>query len=87
MKRNKKKWSELSRLQQAAVLSGGAVQLLTTASAVKDWFRRPDTEIRGPKWLWLPLLAVQPIGPSAYLKFGRSRSAAAAQQHEAIAGE
>lgn len=71
MARNKKKWSELSRVQKSAIVGGGAIELITTGVALKDWARRPPAQMRGSKPLWLLLFVVQPIGPLAYLKFGR----------------
>jgi hypothetical protein len=44
-----------------------------TATALVDLVRRPAEKVRGPKWLWGMLAAVQPVGPIAYLVCGRRR--------------
>jgi hypothetical protein len=36
-----------------------------------DLYRQPRENVRGPKALWWPIIFVQPVGPVAYLKFGR----------------
>ena len=46
---------------------------LNLASAAKDLATRDASALRGPKVLWMPLLAVQPFGPLAYLLVGRRR--------------
>jgi hypothetical protein len=51
----------------------GSIQLALTAVAGVDLYRRPAEDIRGQKALWWPIIFVQPVGPIAYLKFGRNR--------------
>ncbi len=67
----KKKWSDLSPVQQRLVVLGGAAELVLTGRAVADLVRRPPGEVRGPKTLWAATLVVQPFGPLAYLTIGR----------------
>lgn len=71
MSRRKKKWSDLSPVQQKATIAGGAVELVLTAVALRDLARRPASDVRGPKWLWVLSFVVQPFGPIAYLTRGR----------------
>jgi hypothetical protein len=66
-----RRWSELNRGQRAAVLTLSSVELALTATAVVDLRRRPADRIRGPRWLWWPVLFVQPFGPVSYLIWGR----------------
>jgi hypothetical protein len=48
--------------------------LAFTATALVDLARRPASQIRGPKPLWLLGCFVQPVGPLAYLALGRRKS-------------
>lgn len=67
----RKRWSELSRAQQAAIVAGATVELALTTVAVADLVRRPGPQVRGPKALWALGCLVQPVGPLAYLALGR----------------
>lgn len=67
----KKTWAEMSPLQRKAVVAGGAVELVVTAMAVSDLYRRDASQVRGPKAMWFASFAVQPFGPLGYLLFGR----------------
>ena len=72
---NQKRWSDLSDSQRAAVVVGGAVEIVLTAVALRDLRRRPRTLVRGPKFVWSLACFVQPVGPIAYLLVGRRRAA------------
>ena len=67
-----KQWSDLSGAQQAAVILGGAVEVVLTGIALIDLVRRSPDEVRGPKALWGLALVIQPVGPLAYLVLGRT---------------
>jgi len=67
----KKRWSDLTGRQRAAVLVAASVELALTATALVDLARRPGTQVRGPKARWALGCFVQPVGPVAYLVFGR----------------
>jgi hypothetical protein len=67
------RWSDLRPSTQAAVVVGGAVELVLTTVALRDLRRRPSTAVRGPKWVWALMTFVQPVGPIAYLALGRRR--------------
>lgn len=69
--RGKRTWGDLSAAQRTAVVAAGAVELVVTASAMRDLTRRPAGAVRGPKALWAASMAVQPFGPLAYWAFGR----------------
>ena len=71
MSREKKKWSDLTPTQQKAIIAGGAVEVIVTALALRDLARRPASEVRGRKSLWVLSFVVQPFGPLAYLLRGR----------------
>jgi hypothetical protein len=66
-----KTWREMSPLQRKAVVAGGVVELVLTAIAATDLYRRESSQVRGPKALWFGAFAVQPFGPLGYLLFGR----------------
>jgi len=68
---NKRKWSELTERQRRIVAIGGVVETVLTAVALRDLRRRPSSSVRGPKSLWALASFVQPVGPLAYLLFGR----------------
>jgi hypothetical protein len=67
----KKKWADLSPRQQQAVIVGGVLEILLTAAAVNDLMRRPSSQVRGSKSLWVLSFVVQPFGPLAYFSMGR----------------
>ena len=67
----KKSWSDLTPTQRAAILGGGAVELVLTVVALRDLVRRPSEAVRGPKLLWAASFVVQPFGPLGYLALGR----------------
>lgn len=62
-----KKWSEMSGGQKAFVLTAAGAELALTTVAAVDLIRRPSARVRGRKGLWALSLAVQPVGPIAYL--------------------
>jgi hypothetical protein len=70
----KKRWSDFSASQQTAILVGAAIEAITTFVALADLARRPRAQVRGPKPLWVLACVVQPVGPIAYLAFGRRSS-------------
>ena len=61
----------MSPLQRKAVVAGGVVELVVTAIAATDLYRRDASQVRGPKSLWVAAFAVQPFGPLGYLLLGR----------------
>lgn len=77
MRTSKRKWSDLSAAQQRVIIVAGAVEVVVTAVALRDLARRPASQVRGPKALWVLTFVVQPFGPLAYLAGGRRSTAAA----------
>src|SRR5674476_1511559 len=49
---SKKKWSDFTDTQKAAILLAASVELSLTATALADLVRRPREQVRGPKALW-----------------------------------
>lgn len=76
-KAKKKRWSELTTGQKTAVVLLGTAQIALAAVAVNDLVRRPADQVRGPKLAWAPAMAVNFVGPVAYLCWGRRRPAVA----------
>jgi hypothetical protein len=72
-RRSKKRWSDLSGGQRAAIIAAGTVQVSLLVAALTDLWRRPADQINGSKLAWLPLCFVNFFGPLAYLRFGRKR--------------
>jgi hypothetical protein len=70
----KKRWSDFSGGQRGAILVGTAIEVVLTTVALADLARRPRAQVRGPKPLWVLGSVVQPVGPIAYLVFGRRSS-------------
>jgi len=51
----------------------GVVQLGLLVAALVDIHRRPATQIRGRKRLWVAVAFVNFVGPISYFLFGRRR--------------
>jgi Phospholipase_D-nuclease N-terminal len=74
LKPKKKRWSDFSPRQQAAIVVGAIVELLMTTIALVDLAHRPARQVRGSKFLWLVTFVVQPVGPILYFLAGRRRT-------------
>jgi hypothetical protein len=48
-----------------------ALQLALAGAAWTDLARRPARLVRGPKWIWALVIAVNFVGPLWYLRWGR----------------
>jgi hypothetical protein len=70
MERNQR-WSDLTPRRRAAIVAAGTIEVVLTTVAIVDLSRRPRAQVRGSKLLWLVGCFIQPIGPVAYLRFGR----------------
>jgi phospholipase D-like protein len=68
-----RRWADLSPRARAGVLVLGSVQLSLAAAAWTDLARRPARKVNGPKALWAAVIAVNVVGPLAYLRWGRRR--------------
>jgi hypothetical protein len=58
------------------IIIGAAVETGLKAVALVDLKRRPASEIRGAKWMWVPLLTVvnsAGVAPLTYFLWGRHR--------------
>jgi hypothetical protein len=71
-----KKWSDLSKRSQRLIIAAAVAETILKAAALVDLKRRPASEIRGPKWAWIPAVTlINSFGcaPLAYFAFGRRR--------------
>ena len=64
-----RRWRDLSTGRRRR--RRASVQLVLAAVAIDDLLRRPVEQVRGPKWAWAPAMAVNFVGPIAYLGWGR----------------
>lgn len=70
------KWSDLSPRTRRLIIAGAAVETSLKAAALVDIKRRPASQIRGSKWMWIPAVTVvnsAGLAPLAYFVFGRRR--------------
>jgi hypothetical protein len=74
----RKRWSELSGPQQAAIVAAIVVQEALAAATLWDLRRRPSAQIRGSKKLWVAAAFVNFVGPLTYFTVGRRRGSARA---------
>ena len=65
----------MTEAQRTLVVVGGAVEVVLTTIALVDQARRPAGQVRGPKAAWALAAFVQPVGPIAYLVWGRRAAA------------
>jgi hypothetical protein len=70
--RKKLRWSDLSQVQKALIVTGAAAELVLTAAALRDLNRREPHRVRGSRLLWVLSFVVQPFGPLAYFAVGRT---------------
>lgn len=69
--RKHRKWSDLTQAQRRGIVAAGIVETALTVYGLLDLRRRDRTSVRGPKAAWWPAMFVQPLGPLAYLLWGR----------------
>lgn len=68
---SRRRWRDLTPSQQAAITVSAALQFGLAATAWIDLARRAPAQVRGPKWRWAALIAVNYAGPLAYFRWGR----------------
>ena len=69
----RKRWAELTPAQRAGIVALGTVQV---SLAVRAWWqlaRTPADRVNGPKPLWVPVIAVNFVGPLVWFRWGRRR--------------
>jgi phospholipase D-like protein len=68
--------------QKTAVVVSAAVQFGLAATAWTDLARRAPAQVRGPKWRWAALIAINYAGPIAYFRWGRRQAAEAGERQQ-----
>lgn len=71
---SKKSLNDLTSGQKKGLGILSSIQFLLAGVALVDIWRRPGSEIRGPKAAWTAACAVNFVGPISYFVFGRRRS-------------
>ena len=76
----KLRWKDLSPGTRRLLVAAGVVDVSLKAAALIDIKRRPASEIRGPKVIWAPVVAIvnsAGLIPLSYFAFGRRPSSGA----------
>ncbi|GAA1654611.1 hypothetical protein GCM10009733_060040 [Nonomuraea maheshkhaliensis] len=68
------RWERMSKWQQGLLMALVSVEMALTTGAAVDLAFSPKGAVRGSRGLWWLGISVQPIGPIAYLLWGRRRS-------------
>ena len=69
-------WSDLSPRSRRLLIAAATAEAGLKTAALVDIKRRPASQIRGPKWLWVVVVVlVNSFGgaPISYFLFGRRR--------------
>lgn len=67
----RKYWRDLTAGQRLAFAAMSTVQVGLAAIAWNDLAHRPQEAVKGRKPLWALAIAVNFVGPIAYLRYGR----------------
>jgi hypothetical protein len=73
----RKQWSDLSERTRRLLITAAVAEGILKIAALLDMKRRPASQIRGRKWLWVAVVAVVSsagIVPISYFVFGRRQS-------------
>jgi hypothetical protein len=71
---DRRRWSDLSEGTRRLIIVTAVAESILKGVALLDIKRRPANQIRGPKWLWVPVIVlVNAAGavPISYFLFGR----------------
>ena len=71
--RERRRWRDLTGGQKTALSASAVVQFGLAAAAWTDLARRAPAQVRGPKWRWAVVIAVNYAGPTASFFLGRNR--------------
>jgi hypothetical protein len=72
-------WSELSKRNRKLIIAAAVAEAGLKTAALIDIKRRPASQIRGRKWMWVPAVVIVNsfgVTPLAYFAFGRRRHTA-----------
>jgi hypothetical protein len=70
----KRTWGDLDGSTRKLIIAVAVAEGILKVAALIDIKRRPASQIRGPKWLWAPVVAVvnsAGVVPISYFVFGR----------------
>ncbi len=67
-------WSDLTAVEKRIIILSSVVQVSLLAAALNDILRRPASQIKGKKWVWLLVSFINFIGPISYFLFGRKHA-------------
>ncbi|HEY2307672.1 MAG TPA: DUF5652 family protein [Streptosporangiaceae bacterium] len=70
----KRTWGDLDESTRKLIIAVAVADGILKVAALIDIKRRPASQIRGPKWVWAPVLAVvnsAGVVPISYFVFGR----------------
>lgn len=74
---SRRRWSDLTERQRGLVIGAAAAEWAAKGVALLDLTRRPQSRLRGPKWLWAAaILVLNTVGPLAYFTAARRPEAA-----------
>ena len=68
------RWNDLSPGSRKLIIGVAVAESILKGAALIDLKRRPASQVRGPKWLWAPVIAVvnsAGVVPISYFVFGR----------------
>ncbi len=68
-----RRWRDLGPGQRIGLVAAGAAQLALAVPAWSDLARRRPAEVAGRRGVWAAGIAVDWVGPLAYLRWGRRR--------------
>jgi hypothetical protein len=77
-----RRWSDLSNRSRRLIVVAAIAEAALKTAVVVDIRRRPASQIRGSKRVWITaavLVNSAGIGPLSYFAFGRRRQAAAVE--------
>ncbi|MGY1708824.1 hypothetical protein ACI8AC_04870 [Geodermatophilus sp. SYSU D00758] len=72
-RRTRRRWTDLSGRQRAALVALATVQVALAVGAWTDLARRRPAEVDGSRGLWAVVIGVDWIGPLAWFRWGRRR--------------
>jgi len=65
------RWRDMSPTRRAVMVLVALIQFALAGAAWADLVHRPSSQVRGPKWRWGLIIAVNFVGPLSYFRWGR----------------
>ena len=75
VKRRGRQWRDYTPAQRTGLVVLGALEVGLAVAAWTDLARRDPREVRGHKWVWALVIAINFVGPLAYFRWGRQAEA------------